>query len=115
MKAYKGFNKDMTCRGFQYKEGKTYETNKAKLCEEGFHACEYPLDCFGYYDPAESEFHEVELDGDIDTDNENDTKVAATKITVGAKVNIAGLVEAAIAFTKEKTITSEDATGDYGA
>lgn len=51
MKAYKGFNKDMTCRGFQYEEGKTYETDKAELCKEGFHACENPLDCFNYYAP----------------------------------------------------------------
>ena len=44
VKSYKGFNKDMTCRGFQYEEGKEYETDKAEVCETGFHACEYPLD-----------------------------------------------------------------------
>ena len=49
MKAFKGFNKDLTCRGFQYEEGKEFHTEKAECCEEGFHACEYPLDCFGYY------------------------------------------------------------------
>lgn len=49
MKAYKGFNKDMTCREFQFEEGKTYEEEKAKLCECGFHACENPLDCYSYY------------------------------------------------------------------
>lgn len=47
MKAFKGFNKDLTCRGFQYEEGKEFHTEKAECCEEGFHACEYPLDCFG--------------------------------------------------------------------
>lgn len=46
MKTYKGFNKNMTCRGFQYEEGKEYKTEKAVACETGFHACEYPLDCF---------------------------------------------------------------------
>ena len=49
MKAYKGFNPDMTCRGFQYEEGKKYETDKAELCNEGFHACERPLDIIQYY------------------------------------------------------------------
>lgn len=54
MKAYKGFNKDMTCRGFQYEVGKTYETDEADLCNSGFHACKNPLDCFKYYSPAKS-------------------------------------------------------------
>ena len=49
MKAIKGFNKDLTCRGFQYEEGKTYHTERAKCCDTGFHACEHPLDCFSYY------------------------------------------------------------------
>ena len=57
-KAFKGFNKDLTCRGFQYEEGKEFETERAECCEEGFHACEYPLDCFGYYAPNSSVFHE---------------------------------------------------------
>ncbi len=52
MKAYKGFNKDMKCRGFQYEIGKAYETDAADLCSIGFHACENPLDCFGHYAPA---------------------------------------------------------------
>ena len=63
LKAVKGFNKDMTCRGYQYTEGKTHEFPRAKCCEEGGHACEHPLDCFSYYSPNESVYHEVELDG----------------------------------------------------
>lgn len=74
MKAFKGFNKDLTCRGFQYEEGKEFHTEKAECCEEGFHACEYPLDCFNYYNPAQSVFHEVELSGDMDR-RSDDTKV----------------------------------------
>lgn len=62
MKAYKGFNRDMTCRDFQFEEGKTYEEENAKLCDSGFHACVDPLDCFNYYYPGQSVYREVELD-----------------------------------------------------
>lgn len=79
MKAYKGFNKDMTCRGFQFEEGKTYEEKEAKLCETGFHACENPLDCYNYYAPGGSVYHEVELDDVSDERNNDDTKVCAKK------------------------------------
>lgn len=57
---YKGFNKDMNCKDFQYKEGEEYETDRAEACKEGFHACEYPLDCFSYYNPNHSVYHIVE-------------------------------------------------------
>ena len=62
MKAYKGFNKDMTCRGFQYEIGKEYETDAADLCRIGFHACENPLDCFSHYAPGNSRYCEVEIE-----------------------------------------------------
>ena len=94
MKAYKGFNKDMTCRGFQFEEGKTYEEKEAKLCESGFHACENPLDCYNYYGAANSVFHEVELDGLSEERHDDDTKVAAKKITIGARLDVAGIVKA---------------------
>mgnify|MGYP000832077357 CR=1 FL=1 len=122
-KAFKGFNKDLTCRGFQYEEGKEFETARAECCEEGFHACEYPLDCFGYYNPAQSVYHEVELDGDMDQSG-SDTKICATKIKIGARLSIAGLVKAAIDFTMSrvnKEASSDErhgyasATGNCGA
>ena len=100
MKAYKGFNKDMTCRGFQFEEGKTYETDEAKLCEKGFHACENPLDCFGYYAPGESEYHEVEID-DNGERNSDDTKVVGKKITIGAKLDVFGICKAHFEYVKE--------------
>ena len=116
IKAYKGFNKDMTCKGFQYEEGKEYETDKAEVCETGFHACEYPLDCFNYYAPSESVFHEVEQDGKISyKPNSDDTKLASTKIRIGAKLNIAGLVKAAIEYTSSRTKKEADSNSDYGA
>ena len=114
IKAYKGFNKDMTCRGFQYEEGKEYETDKAEVCETGFHACEYPLDCFNYYAPSESIFHEVEQDGEISRKGD-DTKLAPTKIKIGVSLNIAGMVKAAIEYTKSRTKKEADSNSDYGA
>ena len=114
IKAYKGFNKDMTCRGFQYEEGKEYETDKVEVCETGFHACEYPLDCFSYYSPNVSVYHEVEQDGEISR-SDGDSKVASSKIKVGASINIAGIVKAAIEYTTKRTNKENDATGNYGA
>lgn len=87
MKAYKGFNYDMKCNGFQYEEGQTYECEKAEICECGFHACLRLSDCFRYYSPNTSVYHEVELDGDIDKDPDS-TKVCATKITIGRRLDI---------------------------
>ena len=123
IKSYKGFNKDMTCRGFQYEEGKEYEEEKADACHSGFHACEYPLDCLNYYSPNTSVYHEVEQSGEFDRDTD-DSKVASTKIKVGVRLDVAGLVKAAINFTmsrvKKEAGSNEDygassATGDYGA
>ena len=114
MKTYKGFKEDMTCRGFQYEEGKEYETENADCCNEGFHACEYPLDCFSYYPPNESVFHEVEQSGDVSRKGD-DSKVASTKIKIGAKLNISGLVKAAIEFTMSKVKLEANANEDYGA
>ena len=93
MKAYKRFNKDMTCKGFQYEEGKTYETDHAELCSAGFHACENPLDCSSYYSPAESVIREVELE-DVSPDRMEDSKVVAKKITIGAQLDVMWLCKA---------------------
>ena len=116
MKAYKGFNPDMTCREFQYKEGETYTDDNAELCKSGFHACEDPVDCFNYYNPAGSVFHEVELD-EVSDGRDDDSKVAAKKITIGAKVDIASMVKASIAFRFSKTTEERGghATGGRGA
>ena len=101
MKAYKGFTKDMKCRGFQFEEGKTYEVPEASLCEKSFHACEKPLDVFAYYDPANSVFHEVELE-DVDPWRSDDSKVCAKKIKIGARLSIADLVKADVEYTLSK-------------
>ena len=115
MKTYKGFNKDMTAKnGFQYEEGKEYEEEKSVACECGFHACEYPLDCFRYYSPESSVYHVVEQSGEFSKNND-DSKVASTKIKIGAEISIAGLVKAAIEYTKERADPASSATGYCGA
>ena len=122
MKAYKGFNKDMTCRNFQYKECCEYETDKAKVCDCGFHACENPIDCLEYYEPSKSVYHEVELDGKIDRKNGGDTKVAATKIKIGAELSIPALCKATFEYVRSKCTNKHNAgagkaatAGEYGA
>jgi len=100
IKSYKGFNKDMTCKNKQYEVGKDYEEDKAVACECDMHACEYPLDCFKYYPPSKSVYCEVEQSGDIS--RHDDSKIASTKMRIGAQLNIAGIVNAAIKYTKEK-------------
>ena len=124
IKSYKGFHKDMTCRDFQYKEGGEYEEKQADVCNSGFHACEYPLDCFYYYSPNCSVYHEVEQEGEFSKRNNGDSKIASTKIKIGAQINIAGLVKAAIEYTTERVKKEADsdephgassATGNYGA
>lgn len=121
IKAYKAFDKDLSCRGFKYEVGKEYgETGDIKACEKGFHACPYPLDVFGYYAPARSRFCEVEQSGKID-DSESD-KVCSSKIRIGAELDIRGLVKAAISFVKERCTNECNAepgkpatAGDSGA
>ena len=104
MKTYKGFNKDMTCRGFQYEEGKEYEiSGDVKCCENGFHACEDPLDCFNYYALGQSVYHEVEQSGELSRNNDGDSKVASSKIKIGAKIDIAKIVSLHFDFVKSRT------------
>ena len=87
--AYKGMNSDMTCKGFQYEVGKTYKTDKAELCERGFHACLNPLDVLDYYSQSiKSRYFKVNLSGEITKCDNIDTKVATTEITILEEINI---------------------------
>ena len=122
MKAYKAFNQDMTCRGFQYEEGKTYELpegQKAKLCKRGFHACERPVDVLSYYDAGKSVVHEVDVDC-VDPKRDSDTKLCAGRIHIGARLNVAQLVQATFEYNKEHcteeyTDPKQASAGEYGA
>ena len=101
MKMYKGFDKDLKCRDFQYEIGKTYEELTAELCEKGFHACEYPLDVFKYYAPGNmSRYCEVDLD-EVSGKKSDDSKRCGKKISVKAEIDIAGIVKAAVGFVME--------------
>ena len=100
MKCYKGFDKDLRCKDFQYEIGKEYETERAEICEEGFHACEFPLDVLWYYNPADSRFCEVELDANEQT--RDDSKRVGKKIKIGAEIGLSGLVKAGVKFILEK-------------
>ena len=92
--AYKGMNADLTCRGKQYELGKTYTEPVAKCCEAGMHACENPLDVLHYYPLADgSRIFKVECGGDISREDEKDTKLACTELTVEAEIKIADMVK----------------------
>ena len=119
MKAYKGFNRDMTCRDFQFEEGKTYEEENAKLCDSGFHACVDPLDCFNYYYPGQSVYREVELD-DNGERHADDSKVCGKKITIGAEIGLPGIIKAHFDYVKsnctmERTDPKQATAGNFGA
>ena len=101
LKCYKGFDKDMKCRGMQFKEGQEYEEQEAKLCEKGFHACENPLDALRYYEPGEgSIYREVELDA---TDEKaEDSKRCGKRIKIGARLDVAGICKAHFEYVKSQ-------------
>ena len=115
MKAYKGFDKDLKCRGFQYEVGKEYEEGSAELCKKGFHACENPLDTLRYYAPGKSRYCEVEID-DNGERNTEDTKVCGKHIKIGAEIGIRGVINAGLKFMFDKceTATEQHASGESG-
>ena len=108
MKTYKGFDKDLKCRNFQYEIGKEYEMDgPIEACERGFHACEAPLDVFRYYPPGTSRYCEVEQSGDIDKHGD-DSKVASSKIKIGAEVSVPNLIKAHMQYVREKIEHAEN-------
>ena len=100
MKCYKGFDKDLKCRGFQYEIDKEYEENAADICHKGFHACENPMDVFGYYNPADSRYCEVDLDTNEQTGE--DSKRVGKKIKIETEIGLSGLIQAGVKFILEK-------------
>ena len=111
---YKGFDKDLKCRGYQYEEGKEYvHEGEVKACEGGFHACENPFDVFDFYAP--NEFHrfcEVEGSGKED---KQDKKSSFEKIKIVAEIGLGGLIKAGVKFCLDRVKWTDEssATGDY--
>ena len=119
IRSYKGFDKDMKCRGYQYEVGKDYEQNgPIKCCNNGFHACEFPLNVFGYYAPGNnSRYCTVTQSGSIDK-NDDDSKVASSKIHIETEIGINELIKAGVKFILDKVNwkdNKESNTGDYSA
>ena len=115
MKGYKGFDKNLQCRGFQYEVDKEYSQNrKPSCCNNGFHFCENPLDVLNYYAPTDNNrFCEVESLGDTATDSD-DSKVATNKIKIGVEIGIRGLIDGFIKFVFEKTKASDKTLATTG-
>jgi hypothetical protein len=94
MKVYKGTDKDIKCRDYQFTPGVEAVEKRADLCEAGFHACEAPLDVLKYYAPGEgSRYFEAELE-DVSEQRSDDSKVVGKRITLGAEIGIPGLIKA---------------------
>lgn len=113
---YKGFDKDLKCRGFKYEIGGEFEAEgEIRACENGFHACEVPLDVMTYYPPGDSRYCEVEQSGEI-SKSKDDSKAASQKIKIGAEIGLTGLIQAQFAYAAETCKHAPDkiAQGYYG-
>ena len=100
MKLYKGFDKDLKCRGYQFEVGKEYEEEKSDICDCGFHACENPLDIFGYYPPSDSRYCEVDLDAN--DQKSDDSKRVGKHIKINAEIGLPGLIKAGVEYIKDQ-------------
>ena len=101
--AYKGFDKDFKCRGFQYEVGKTYEMDSnIAYCNRGFHACESPMEVFDYYDMLTSRFAEVEQSGKMDKEADS-TKTCSSRIKIKAELKLADIINLGVEWLKEIT------------
>jgi hypothetical protein len=107
---FKGFDKNLQCRGFQYEVGKTFtHAGKVAACESGFHFCEHPLDVFGYYPPGSSRFAAVRGSGQTSKPG-SDTKVACSKLHVEAELDLSAMIKAAVKFVFDRATWSNEKT-----
>ena len=115
MKACKGFDKNLRCRGFQYEVGGEYTEETAELCNRGPHACENPLDTLRYYRPGDSRYCEVEIE-DNGQRSSYDSKVCGKHIKIGAEIGLKGVINAGVRFVFDKCerASDENASGESG-
>ncbi|CCJ07056.1 phage related protein, Gp53 [Methylocystis sp. SC2] len=114
VKTVKGFDRDLKCRGFQFEVGKTYSVEgPIVVCQNGWHACENPLDVFRYYPVGVSRFHEVEQSGDLARHDE-DTKIASATITIGVELSIGEIVSRAVRWIFDKATVEKESTATSG-
>lgn len=107
IKSYKGFDKNMQCKGFQYEVGKEYEIDgDIKCCKRGFHACESPMEVLDFYDMSNSRFAEVEQSGKIDKEGSS-TKVCSSHIKIKAELKLADLINLGVEWLKDITSPSK--------
>ena len=119
IKSYKGFDKNLKCRDFQYEIGKEYEMDgEIKVCNRGFHACESPFDVFDHYTMIGSRFCEVEQDGNISKEDRG-TKICSSKIKIKAELKLADMINLGVEWLKEitspekiKTSIKDNSSGD---
>ena len=105
--SYKGFGKNMQCRGFQYEVGKEYEMDgEIKCCNRGFHACKSPIEVWDYYDMLNSRFAEVEQSGKID-EEEKSTKICSSRIKIKAELKLADIINIGVEWLKDITSPSK--------
>ena len=103
IKSYKGFDKNLKCRDFQYEIGKEYEMDEEiKMCNRGFHACESPFEVFDHYSMIGSRFCEVEQDGNISKEDRG-TKICSSKIKIKAELKLADMINLGVEWLKEIT------------
>ncbi len=113
MIVYKGTDKNMQCRGKQYELGKKEVDDGAIRCgDKGYHSCEAPFDVLRYYPNINgNRFFEAEAGGEIDKKENDDTKLASSKLTLKSEIDFAGLVKAQIEYTRKKA--KEGTAGGY--
>lgn len=116
---FKGFNKDLKCRGFQFAIGETFHHDgKVEACGSGFHACECPFDVFSYYPPAESRYAETISFGITDSEEGGDTKIASSSITIKAELTLPQFIQRGIEWIWskiDKSLEQQIMTGDWSA
>ncbi|EDU8175429.1 hypothetical protein CKT52_004050, partial [Salmonella enterica subsp. arizonae serovar 41:z4,z23:-] len=116
---FKGFNKDLQCRDFQFEIGKTFHRDgKVEACCSGFHACECPFDVFSYYPPAESRYAETISFGVIDREEIGDTKIASASITIKAELTLPQFIQRGIEWIWskiDKSLEQQIMTGNRSA